>query len=93
MARASPNNSPLWNQIDKDKFREECLQALRKLSCEAGMLPSCLRIDDVTILDSNIKRGGYGIISKGKWKSEIVAIKECKESGRHPLTMRKVRSF
>lgn len=58
------------------KLREECIKALRKLAVEAEVLPSSLKLEEVTLIDQHpIAHGGFSDIFRGKWKDKSVAVK------------------
>jgi hypothetical protein len=56
--------------------REECIKALRKLAVEAEVLPSGLKIEEVTFTHQDpIAQGGFSDVFQGKWKDMLVAVK------------------
>lgn len=57
-------------------LREECIKALRKLAVEAAVLPSNLKIEEVTLIGPYpVAQGGYSDVYQGKWKDKLVAVK------------------
>ena len=65
---------------------------MRKLAVEAEVLPSSLKIDEVTFISEHpFGQGGFSDVYQGKWRDKIVAVKQPRfYTSKNPDALKKV---